>query len=83
MEAQENKFQISQNEILHMEFYLCFLNACEIRNLFSQAFIKKWSLVLLQISNYIYSPWKNVIWFKLFWYRYLSTENENYWWILS
>lgn len=56
MEAQENKFQISQNEILHMEFYLCFLNACEIRNLFSQAFIKKWSLVLLQISNYIYSP---------------------------
>ena len=34
---------------------------------------KKFSLVVLQITNYIYSPWKNVkniaIFFKLFWYK--------------
>ena len=39
MEARENKFQISQNEILHMKFYLCFLNSCEtfLKKLFFQA----------------------------------------------
>ena len=40
MEAQENKSQISQNDILHMkfsEFYLRFLNSREIWHLFSRA----------------------------------------------
>ena len=40
MRARENKCQISENDILHMkfsEFYLCFLNSCEIWHLFSQA----------------------------------------------
>ena len=39
------------------QFYPCFLNSWEIWNLFSWAPIRK-SLVLLAITNYIYSPWK-------------------------
>ena len=49
----ENKFQkiqISHNEILRMKFYAFFLNSCEI-----------WNFILilgLQITYYIYNPWK-------------------------
>ena len=44
MRAQENKCQISQNDILHMkfsEFYLRFHNSCEICHLFSRASMRK------------------------------------------
>ena len=40
MRAQENKCQISQNDVLLMkflEFYLPFPNSCETQHLFSQA----------------------------------------------
>ena len=59
MGAQENKLQkaqFAQNEILRMLiFNLCFLNSCEIWNLFSRAFIKTFSLQLYYITYYIYS----------------------------
>ena len=70
-------------------FYLCFLNSCEIWNLFSRVSIRL-SLALLQMTNHIYSSWKVC---KKKWYglkysgtRFLSAENWNYsvsWWILS
>ena len=57
----ENKCQISQNDNLHMkfsEFYLAwFHNSCEICY-FSGSHVTEivFYLVLLQITNYIYSP---------------------------
>ena len=61
-------------ETLHMkfsEFYLCLWNLTFI---FSNSY-NKFSLVLLQVTNYIFSPWKNVkknaLFFKLFWYKVL------------
>ena len=59
MGAQENKLQkaqFAQNEILRMLiFNLCFLNSCEIWNLFSRAYIRIFSLQLYYITYYIYS----------------------------
>ena len=55
MGARENKCQILQNDILHMKFSIIFLGSR-----------KKLSLVLLQITNYIYSPLKG---YKNMWYR--------------
>ena len=49
MRAQENKCQISQNDILHMkftEFCLCFHNSCEILL----------RCYFFLVMNYIYSP---------------------------
>ena len=62
MEAQENECQISQNYILHAkfsEFYLFFHNSRETGHVF--IFLEsheKFSLVLLQMINYIFSPWE-------------------------
>ena len=57
--ARENERQISQNYTLHIkfsEFYLCFYNSYEIWHSFSWTdFQKKFSLVLLQMTNYILS----------------------------
>ena len=70
-------------------FYLCFLNSWEIWNLFSWPPIRK-SLVLLAITNYIYSPWKVFVKRMRYGLKYgtrcLPTENYNHsisWWILS
>ena len=41
MEARENKFQISQNEILHKKFYLRFSIPVKFEIWFSKASIKK------------------------------------------
>ena len=64
MRARQNKCPISQNDTLHMklsEFYLTqvFHNSCEIWHSFSRAPMRNslW-YVLLQLANYIYSPWK-------------------------
>ena len=78
MGARENECQISQNYILQMkfsEFYLFFHNSCETGHVF--IFLEsheKFSLVLLQMINYIFSPWgkkvkMNAIFFKFFWYE--------------
>ena len=77
MGAQENKLQkaqFAQNEILRMLiFNLCFLNSCEMWNLFSRASIRTFSLQLFYITYYIYSPWKkNAMRLKIFWYYLFS-----------
>ena len=76
MGARENKCQISQNDMLHMK-------SLRILPVFSQflwnlTFIfsdsrEKFSLVLLQMTNYIFSPWKmkkkKAVFHNLFWYK--------------
>ena len=50
--------------------------------------------LFFEVISYIklitfYSPWKvqkNAMWLKIFWYKFLSTEKQNYsisWWIPS
>ena len=59
--SRENKCQTSQNDILQIKFselYLFFHNSCEIWHLFSRATMRNFSLLLLHITNYIYSTWK-------------------------
>ena len=78
MEAGTKECQFSQNYILHTkfsEFYLFFHNSCENGHvfIFSESH-EEFSLVLLQMINYIFSPWEkkvkiNVIFFQLFWYK--------------
>ena len=70
--TRENECQISQNYILRMkfsEFYPCFHSSCETWLSFDSR--KKFCLVLLQITDYIFNPSvkKNAIFFKLFWYN--------------
>ena len=50
------KLQISQREILCMMILPVFSQSCEIWNLFSRAPIRNIVFVLLQITNYTYSP---------------------------
>ena len=76
---EKKKLQISQNEMLRMTILPCFLNSCEIWNLFSRDPIRTFSLELFHITYYIYSPWKA---YKRMRYglkysgtRFLSTEN--------
>ena len=61
MGGPENKCQISQNDILNMkflEFYPLFLQFLwNLTFIFSDSH-EKFSLVLLQMTNYIFSPWK-------------------------
>ena len=66
----------SQNDILHMkfsEFYLFFPQFLWTLTFIFSGSLEKFSMVLLQITNDIYSPWKkklkNPILFKLFWYK--------------
>ena len=52
------KLQISQNEILHMTIFPVFSQILWKLKFIFLGSHKKLSLVLLQITNYIYSPWK-------------------------
>ena len=57
MGAQENKCTISQElwkPRWNAENFMCKMSFCEIWHLFSRGTHKKFSLVLLQIANYIY-----------------------------
>jgi len=59
MGARENKFQISQNEILHIKiylFYLCLHNSCEIWNLIAPA--PKEIVFGIITDNYVYNSLK-------------------------
>ena len=75
MRARENKCQISQTDILNMkssEFHLCFHNSCEIWHLFSRAPMRNslWCYNrYLIISIALEKCKKNVILFKLVWYK--------------
>ena len=60
MGAWEVKCQISQNDILRMkflDFYLSFHNSCNLTFIFLDSH-EKFFLVLFQMTNYIFSPWK-------------------------
>ena len=57
MGAREKKCQLSQNYIFHMkltEIYLCFHTSCETLKFMDSH--KKCSLVLLQMTNYVFRP---------------------------
>ena len=63
--------------LTHEIFRILFVFSQFLWNLtfiFSDSY-NKFSLVLLQMTNYIFSPWKNVkknaLFFKLFWYKVL------------
>ena len=63
--------------LTHEIFRILFVFSQFLWNLtfiFSNSY-NKFSLVLLQMTNYIFSPWKNVkknaLFFKLFWYKVL------------
>ena len=82
MGARENEFHISQNYIFHIKFteiYLCFHISCEIWPFIFSDSHEKFSLVLLQMTNYIFRPYEME---KRMQYsgsysgkRFLSTEN--------
>ena len=57
MGARENKCQLSQNYIFHMKLtaiYLCFHTSCETLKFMDSH--EKCSLVLLQMTNYVFRP---------------------------
>ena len=61
MGARENKhqkLQISQNEILHMMILPVFSQFLWNLKFIFSGFHKELSLALLQMTNYVYSPWK-------------------------
>ena len=78
MESRENKCQTSQNDILHMKFselYLFFSQFLWNLTFIFSGYHEKFSLVLLQMTNYIYSTWKmqkrmqyglNLFWYRVF-----------------
>ena len=57
MGAQENKCQISQEQAKFWKFRVQYVILWSLTLIFSGSH-KKFSLVFLQITDYIYSPWK-------------------------
>ena len=83
------KFHQVTSYVTFSEFYLRFHNSCEIWRLFSgDPMRNNLSLVLLQITNYICKPLRNVeknahVLFKLFQYKVFVHWKLNRLWILS
>ena len=72
LESKLQKLRISRNEILRMTILPVFSQFLWNLKFIFRGSHRKLSLMLLQITNYIYSPWaksvkKNVI--KIFWYK--------------